>query len=192
MTSANRLIILTGFLLAAGSVLLVAEEPDAPKKSYEQYQVIYERNIFSKDRLPPRERTGPERVRQTQVLSIYVLRGIAGKPGRRVVFIEEQISGQTQRAELGSELLDGTITEIKYDRVAFERDGQTRYIKVGGEFGKTETTVLTAAPEATAQEGAVPADTAGPQTAPADSNAPNGESDILKKLMERRKNELGQ
>jgi type II secretory pathway component PulC len=180
--------IIAMLLLAAGGGLLSAEEPNMSDNSYEKYTVIAQRNIFSKDRRPPREeRPSRERVRRTQVLSIYVLRGIAGQPGERVAFIEEQISGQTLRANVGTELLDGEITDIKYDRVAYEQNGRTRYIKVGGEFGKTETTVIAEASENESQEVVTP------PTAPADSNAVEGdESDILKRLMERRRNELGQ
>lgn len=175
----------TVILLAAGSVLFSAEEPNAPKKSYESYKVIYERNIFSKDRLPPREeRSDSGQVRKTQVLSIYVLRGIAGPQDGRVAFIEEQVSGQTLRANIGTEVLNGEITAIQYDRVAFEQNGQTKYVKVGGEFGKTETTVLTTASEEPQE--------AKPVEVPAEKSSPGDESDILKRLMERRKNELGQ
>lgn len=179
--------VIAGLLLAVGGGLLSAEEPNAPENSYEQYTVIAERNIFSKDRRPPREERSPEQARKIQVLSIYVLRGIAGPPGDRIAFIEEQISGQTQRASIGTDLLDGQITDIKYDRVAYAKNEQTRYIRVGGEFGKTETTVVAEASEEQSQEQVAP------QAAPADSNAAEGdESDILKRLMERRKNEMGQ
>lgn len=191
MKSSIAIIFTTVTLLGAGGVLFSAPAQEAPKRSYDQYEVIYERNIFSKDRLPPQqERSGPSQVRTTQVLSIYLLRGIAVNEGSRVAFIEEQVSGQTMRAQVGTAVLNGRITGIQYDRVAFEQNGQTKYVKVGGEFGKTETTVLTAAGEEPASDEKPAA--VKPAASPAEKSSTGDESDILKKLMERRKNELGQ
>lgn len=172
-------------LLLGNGTAFSAEEQNSSQNSYDKYKVIFERNIFSKDRLPPREtQAGAGRVKKTQVLSIYVLRGIAVQKEEKVAFVEEQISGQTMKAEIGTELLNGRITEIKYDRVAFEQNGRIKYVKVGGEFGKTETTVISMVSEESQQET--------PVEKPADSSTPGEESDILKKLMERRRSELGQ
>ena len=123
-------------------------------------------------------------LKKTQVLAIYILRGIAVQKEEKVAFIEEQVSGQTTRAEIGSEVLNGRITDIKYDRVAFEQNGQIKYIKVGGEFGKTETTVTVEVSEESQETTSV--------EKPADDSTASDENDILKKLMERRKSELGQ
>lgn len=185
MKSFIAIILTTVTLLGTGGVLFSAPSQETPKRSYDQYEVIYERNIFSKDRLPPQqERSGPAQVRTTQVLSIYLLRGIAVQAGSKVAFIEEQVSGQTMRAQVGTGVLNGRITGIQYDRVAFEQNGQMKYVKVGGEFGKTETTVLTTAGEE--------APAVKPAAVPTEKSSGGDESDILKKLMERRKNELGQ
>lgn len=181
----TTVIITTMVMLLFGNVaILSAEEQEASENSYDRYKVIFERNIFSKDRLPPQTQNGTRRVSIRQVLSIYVLRGIAAQKDQNVAFIEEQISGQTMKAQIGTEVLDGKITEIKYDRVAFEQDGQTKYIRIGGEFGKTETTVETTESEEASQ--------AAPAEQPAAGGTTGDENDILKKLMERRKSELGQ
>lgn len=172
-------------LLSGNMMVFSSEESVATGNSYDDYKVIFERNIFSKDRLPPREtKNGSERARTTQVLAIYILRGIAAQQDQKIAFIEEQISGQSMKAEIGAEVLNGRITDIKYDRVAFEENGQIKYIKVGGEFGKTETTVVVTASEELQETSA--------EEKPAEASNGGGESDILKKLMERRQAELGQ
>ena len=179
--------------LLAGMTVVAAEEESAGTQSYDKYKVIYEQNIFSKDRLPPRslEDRSNRRVRTTKVLSIYTLRGIAAEQGRaqRYAFIEEEVSGQCQMAKLGAEVLGGTIRQIQLNYVLFEQDGEIKKVYIGEQFGSTSTTVTTEVgpddePEAAASEKAAPEKTA-------EQPASGDESDILKKLMERRKRELG-
>jgi hypothetical protein len=176
---------MTAVLLAVTAPAVAAEE----QKTLDDYRVIYERNMFSRDRRPPEtNRRRPTRT-TTQVLEIYVLRGIAAQKDERVAFIEEQVSGQTTKARIGNEVLGGTITEIQPNRVAFDDSGQTKYIQIGGEFGKTETTVVSTVSEEESQQ------TASTQTQtqqPADSGASADESEILRRLRERRQSELGQ
>jgi type II secretory pathway component PulC len=176
-------------VLTANAAVYAAEEQTTSQKSYDDYKVIYERNMFSKDRRPPQEEQ-QRRVRTTQVLAIYVLRGIAAQKNERVAFIEEQVSGQTMKAQVGTEVLNGRITEIGPDRVTFEENGLTRYISVGGEFGKTESTVMTTTTGEESQEAA--STQTQPQTQqPAGTGSSGDEGDILRKLMERRQSELG-
>jgi type II secretory pathway component PulC len=189
MKSVMSILITTVLLLSGNPIAFSAEQQDAPQNAYENYKIIFERNIFSKDRLPPQKQSEGRRVRTTQVLAIYVLRGIAVQKEERVAFVEEQISAQTMKAGIGTELLNGRITEIKYDRVAFEQNGQTKYVKVGGEFGKTESTVVSTVSEEEQQE-ETPINTEEP--AGGGTSGGSEESDILKKLMERRQSELGQ
>lgn len=184
------ILMMTVIGLTANVAIGASEEQAARQKSYEDYKVIYERNMFSKDRRPPLEEQ-QRRVRTTQVLAIYVLRGIAAQKNERVAFIEEQVSGQTLKAQVGTEVLNGQITEIGPDRVTFEENGLTRYISVGGEFGKTESTVMSTATGEEPQEAA--STQTQPQTQqPAATGSSGDEGDILRKLMERRQSELGQ
>lgn len=181
---------ITVLLLLGCTAVFSADEQETAQTSYEDYKIIFERNIFSKDRLPPRQ-TPSQRVRTTQVLAIYVLRGTAVERDERVAFIEEQISGQTMKARTGDEVLNGCITEIRFDRVGFEENGQTKYIRIGGEFGKTETTVMTTvSPES--DESPSETSTSAPAEQPVNTDSSGGENDILKRLMERRQSELGQ
>ncbi len=171
---------------------LAADNESMTKSTYDKYKVIYEQNIFSKDRLPPRqEQSQGIKQRVTTVLSIYVLRGIAAEAGRahKFAFIEEQISGQMQMARIGTKILGGQINDIQINYVLLEENGKTRKVRVGEEFGSTSSTVMADITEP-ADVNKAASDT--PQKKEkADELLPADENDLLKKLMERRKSELG-
>lgn len=180
------------FLMLTGGIPFAADDPSSEKNTYDRYKVIYERNVFSKDRLPPQQSDpGSRQVRTTTVLSIYVLRGVAADAGRphQFALVEEQISGESKMVGIGTKILGGQIKDIQLNYVLFEEDGKTRKIRVGEEFGKTSSTVMTNAEEpADANE---PAVNASPEEDKANESPPTDENDLLKKLMERRKQELG-
>jgi len=181
------------FLMLAGAATFAAEDPPTKKYTYDNYKVVYERNMFSKDRRPPREvqpRTTTRRVRTTTVLSIYVLRGVSAEAGRahKFAFVEEQISGESSMAWIGTKILDGRIKDIRLDYVVFEEDGETRIVRIGEEFGKASSTVTEdVAESADGNE----ADDDASEEEKAEESTPSDESDILKRLLERRKRELG-
>jgi type II secretory pathway component PulC len=181
------------FLMLAGAATFAADDPPATKYTYDNYKVVYERNMFSKDRLPPREvqRTTTRRTPTTTVLSIYVLRGVAAEAGRaqKFAFIEEQISGESSMAWIGTKILDGRIKDIRLNYVLFEEDGKTRIVRVGEEFGKASSTVMEDVAESA--DGNETADDAPQKEEKAEESTPADESDILKKLLERRQRELG-
>ncbi len=186
MRTITRILIILIFVMAGVSRSFSADETEVNNKTYSSYKVIYERNIFSKDRLPPRElrRSDSKTQRTTRVLSIYVLRGIAADSQQKAAFIEEQISGESMNAKLGTELLGGRITDIKYSYIIFEKDGRARKVKIGSEFGKEELTVISERSDEKSEEAAI-------EESKTDDAPVGDESDILKKLMERRKSELG-
>lgn len=180
------------FLMLAGGATFAADDPPAKKYTYDNYKVVYERNMFSKDRLPPREVQRPtRRTPTTTVLSIYVLRGVTAEAGRahKFAFVEEQISGESSMAWIGTKILDGRIKDIRLDYVLFEEDGETRIVRIGEEFGKTSSTVMEDVAESA--DGDETADDAPQKEEKAEESTPADESDILKKLLERRKRELG-
>jgi len=178
------------FLMLPVGVSWGAEGRSESTKTYRDYQVIFEQNVFSKDRRPPRQNQPRRRqVRTTTVLSIYVLRGTAAEAGRahKFAFVEEQISGETQMAKVGTTILGGTIKDIQLNYVIFEEDGESRKIKLGEEFGQTSSTVMTEASESDDTNEA--GDNASSQENKTDESS-GDENDLLQKLLERRRNEL--
>ncbi|MCK5565369.1 MAG: hypothetical protein KAJ07_08990 [Planctomycetes bacterium] len=168
-------------------VSFAANDKAMTKNTYDKYKVIYKQNIFSKDRLPPSQKQSQgTKQKTTTVLSIYVLRGIAAEAGRshKFAFVEEQISSQTQTAGIGTEILGGQIKDIQIDHVMFEKDGKTLKVRVGEEFGTTSSTLMVDVAEADSTD-------ASPKEEKTDEASSADEDDLLKKLMERRKSELG-
>ena len=176
------------FILLFGGISFAADDP--PRA--DSYKVIYERNMFSKDRLPPHQKSQAAKQTQiTTVLSIYVLRGTAAEAGRahKFAFVEEQISGESEMAKIGTKILSGQIKDIQMNYVLFEEDGKMRKVKVGEEFGKTSLTETKDVTESA--DGDEADDAISPKEEQAEETSPGDESDLLKKLMERRKRELG-
>lgn len=187
-----KLIIIVIVILAV-YVSLAADNEPTEKYTYSRYKVIYERNIFSKDRLPPSQKQSgsAKQVRTTTVLSIYVLRGTAAESGRahKFAFIEEQISGETEIAKIGTKIMGGKIKAIQMNHVLFEEGGKVRKVNVGEEFGTTSSTVMKEVTESAEAEG--PASDSPRKEEKANELQPADENDLLKKLMERRKLEMG-
>lgn len=180
------------FLMLASGVPFAADEPSAEKKSYDRYKVIYEQNVFSKDRLPPRQPdSNSPQVHTTTTLSIYILRGIAAEAERKhkYAFIEEQISGESKTAGIGTTILGGRIKDIQLNYVLFEESGKTRKIRIGEEFGKTSTTVIVNSVEPVDIN--QPSDNVSPREDKINESQPTDENELLKKLIERREQELG-
>lgn len=184
-------------VLIVSSFLCLLASPDQPAEetsaavsgSYDSYKVIYEYNIFSKNRRSPRSnQRRTRRTRTTQVLSVYVLRGIAAEAGKdqRYAFVEEEVAGQTQTATVGTEILAGQITGIQMNYVLYEENGQTRKIHIGEQFGKTSKTVTS---EVSADESETSSTDSSSETS--DQPSSGDENDVLKKMLERRKRELG-
>ncbi|MBP8606456.1 MAG: hypothetical protein KBI46_11550 [Phycisphaerae bacterium] len=155
---------------------------------YDRYRIISQQNIFSRLRTPARPRSSrndekPAEEVKPVVIALYMLRGIAEQGSRKIAFVEDAISGQTLRAEIGSEVLNGTIRQIFIDRVVFEENGQVRDIKIGDAFGKRESG---------RRDSGQTAPTAAP-AAPAAPRAPAGsqsQEELLRQMIERRNREL--
>jgi type II secretory pathway component PulC len=179
--------------IAGGERTFAEESAAAPSSSYEDYKIIYEKNIFSRLRYTPlsqsREAGGTRK--ETVVLSLYVLRGVAVETQNRLAFVEDEISGQTRRLTVGDMILEGTIAEIHPDRVVFRENDQSRDIRIGQEFDRLESVVerpVTASAESPTQTPAAPSAVQTKSSAPGSSA---DEADVLKKLLERRKQEMG-
>jgi len=179
-------IIIVVLLMLSGGVSFSAEDRSS---GYDKYKVIYEQNMFSKNRRPPQQERRRRQVETTKVMSIYVLRGIAAEAGRanKVAFVEEQISGQSQTVNIGATILNGQIKDIQMNYVLFEEDGKIRKIGIGQEFGTTSTTVVTEV-EGSPDEIDTTSESTEEKT---DDSSSTDDDDMLKKLMERRKRELG-
>ena len=157
--------------------------------SVEDYSVLWERSIFSRDRgyRPPepasvvrerREAYRPERD--------YVLTGIVQRGEECVAFLEDLRTGETTWAGAGEEIAGGTIKSITLDQVKFEIDGDVKRVKPGDDLaGRAPAPAVEygSLPEAPTAEGAGAEEVNG--------GAEGGDAtDILEQLKRRREEEL--
>jgi hypothetical protein len=104
-----------------------------------QYAVVYEKNIFLRDRptyyaagLEPRANTGaatPAAPRRPE--ESYVVTGIALQEGRQVAFIENTASGETDRVLDGESVATGKVVAIEPDALEFELNGKRTRVAIG-------------------------------------------------------------
>lgn len=153
------------------------------EKSFEQYKVIVQRNIFSRyHRITSQGSPEAKYVTRQKVINLYVLRGVSTNGQDKLAFIEDQISGQYIRAKIGDDISVYKIKDITADSVTFENADQQVAIKVGSEiYRQQDVEVLQ---NDTVKDNAAQADNT------KDSSSVSSEDELLKKMMERRDKEL--
>lgn len=185
----NRIVIYLTLLITAFGVFdhasLNAASQDSGQYRYERYQVISHQNMFSRNRRSAQtaSEAAAQAPKRSVVLSLYVLKGVAVNRSVKVAFVEEEVSGESFRAQIGTRIMDSVIEDIQFGYVTVDQNGLTRVIHVGESFGKKETLTDIPADQIEQQK-------PGEETDQEDGST-SEESDILKKLMERRQSELG-
>jgi hypothetical protein len=172
-----------------------SEQEPSPQNTWDEYEVIVNKNIFSRNRWQQARRTAeqgranaPDRARAPE--SFFVLRGITRDEDGFIAFIEDTRTYNMARTRVGDSVTEGTVKNMTLDHMAFELNGETRQIEIGMDLGGT-------APQATSISPAafVPSVDISPQVGTNFGKAaPSKEEaeDILKRLRERRQRELGE
>jgi hypothetical protein len=186
-------------------------------KSWENYRLLNERNIFLRNRRrwrPPRAASTPP-IRRVVFDSDrdIALTGISRRDGEYVAFFEHIASGATTRMRVGEVVGKGRIKAITLDGIEYERGDFVSSIQIGRTLtGAIAAIVVTptlptmaARPAGTAAPSGPPRRREGPTTAstqpttqpgaaPAPSPSGGGKddsmADILKRMRERRDREL--
>ena len=178
--------------MALGSMAIFRPAPGLSQEQVEEenawanYEIILKRNIFSRQRGPERTRTQrddrPRAVPNPE--SYYRLKGVVQEDGVFIAFVEDTRSSRVLRLRQGDSVARGVVKSLTLDSMVYEFEGQTVTVQMGrdleGGFGAvTRSELLEWSPSQTSQ----PETTSEPATGEA--------ADILKQLMERRKQELG-
>lgn len=172
---------------AVGRAEASAQRPDV----WATFKVIVERNMFSRQR-----GAAERRQRQTEERPVAVpdpesycrLRGIAQENGTFVAFVEDTRSGETLKLRQGDSVARGSIESLDLDSIVYRLEDRTITVAIGQDLlGGRGAVTMTELMEWT------PLPSTSPSGAPTTPAAPSGdEADILRQLMERRKQELGQ
>ena len=108
-------------------------EESRPQASWDDYEIVVDRNIFRRDRRPASR--GPSRVVLPEAPPpagrFIVLRGIAQQGDQHVAFFEQTRTGEVTRVRAGDTIADGQVAGITLDYVEFEKDGATVRVETG-------------------------------------------------------------
>ncbi len=159
-------------------------------EQWAKYDIILARNMFSRQRVPsrPRDDTPPPPRVMPNPESYLLLKGVAQENSQFIAFVEDKQSGSVLRLRQGDHVARGTIKSVNLDGLEYQLADKTTSVSLGfdleGRHGAvTAGDLANFAPTDASAQG-VPA---GPQAAPSAD-----EAEILKRLMEQRKQQLGQ
>lgn len=167
--------------------------PTNPSESWEKYKIVIERNIFSRQRGPRIEYT---RQRQVPVAppapdpeSYVVLKGIVQENGEFIAFLEDTQSGQILRVRQGDSVVRGKIKSLTLDSIEYEFGDRTMTVTMGLNLqGGMGGTTFTGMYDLTQTTSTTPAEGTTESTSPTAED----EAEILRQLMERRQQQVGQ
>lgn len=196
----NRSFIIYGstlfMLLSATSVF--GDENSRTGVSWEDFRVISERNIFSRNRIKierPQlnESRNIQRVERREE-GYLILRGITKQADRFVAFIEDSRTMKVKKALKGEMIGKSTINDINLDYITCEFEGKISMVKIGMTMGEQTSVNLSVYPSGNEplQQQSFSNFSSNNQTdmqvSPDNENTKN----ILQRLKERRKKELGE
>ena len=180
-------------LLALSLPCFGQNTPAADSQSaWAQYQVILQRNIFSRQRGPILSRQpgeSPGTVVTPNPESYFLLKGIVQEADKFIAFLEDNRGNGVLRLREGDQVARGVVKNFTLDSIEYQFEDRTINVPVGRDLegGRGAITInrlmelSAASAPASEQKGA--------SAQPANSAA---EAEILKKLMEQRKQQLGQ
>jgi len=162
------------------------------ERSWDAYEIIIQRNIFSRDRGQPVARGRPSGGYEETTPRIerhLMLIGIAREEDRYLAFIEDIWSGETTKVRIGDNLSWGWVTSITLDSIEYNSDGEEVSVAIG-EYVDNRSPSVSASRESPERAGEteVPAGEV-VEERPA---ATSGEESILERLKRKREKELGQ
>jgi len=119
-------------LLFYSGAFASGEEPEKAPRSWDDYKIITQRNIFSRYRT----KAVPMSQVQEQVLvvpeqSYYTLRGITKQSDGYISFIEDSRTVSVTRFRKGDSIADGRVTEIDMDHISYENGGKDLSVEIG-------------------------------------------------------------
>ena len=168
-----------------------SDAPGSSQDAWAKYEIILERNIFSKQRVSRRQRQDRDRPRQVVMPnpeSYFRLRGVAQENGVFVAFLEDTRTNTVLKLRQGDQVARGVIIGLNLDSIEYKLDDNTTTVSMGHDLEGGLGAVT--AGELMDWSQAAPA---GQEQAPTQTETPTGdEADIIKRLMEQRRQQLGQ
>lgn len=171
---------------------VTVERSAIEQNTWASYQIILQRNIFSRQRGPIRRRR-VERTRRTVTRnpeSYHILKGIVQEGGTFIAFIENTQNNTVFRLREGESIARGAVKNFTLDSIEYQLEDKTVSVALGRDLeGGQGALSLNRLMEYSATTSTPVSD---PNAAPEETTTSEEEAEILKKLMEQRKQQLGQ
>jgi hypothetical protein len=163
-------------------------------EQWDKYKIILTRNMFSRDRRPARrgDDTPPPPIIMPNPESYFLLRGVIQEDGQFMAFVEDKNTGAVLRLRQGDHVARGEIKSLTLDSIEYQFQDKTITVNMGydlegGRGAVTASDLASYTPMSMTTAPATSTTTAGQSATPSAD-----EAEILKRLMEQRKQQLGQ
>ncbi len=184
--SAARLCAALVLLLATGLVGHAQSTNAMARPDYQSFKIITDRNIFDPNRSSRSSRTGTERPRPARIES-FALVGTMSYENGTYAFFDGTGSSYRKAIRTGDTIAGYKVADISADRVKLEANGQQIELNVGVQMRKQDEGEWQLAGRAESFGTSSPATAATEKT---ESASGGEESDVLKKLIQKREQEL--
>ena len=180
-----------GLIVVLEPAIGLGQEAPAPRDPWAKYELILERNMFSRQRGARHQEDvgGPRRaVAVPNPESYFRLKGIVQEDGRFIAFIEDMRSNSVLKLHAGDSVARGAIKTLTLDTIEYQLADQITTVQLGNDLEDGQGAVtMTELMQFSETSAGVPEAGSGESAATPTEDA----ADILKQLMERRKSQLG-
>ena len=162
------------------------------KDAWAKYEIILQRNIFSRNRRafrPQESREEPQQVAMPNPESYYILKGIVQEDNEFIAFVEDKRGGTVLQLRQGDNVARGVIKTLNLDTLEYEMGDQVTTVRLGSDLEGGYGAVTSADVMEWSQ---TPTTTAPPAQSGSQPPPSGDEAEILRRLMEQRKQQLGQ
>ena len=146
-------VVLLGLLAAVAAVPAQNRPAPATDNSWDSYQIVITRNIFSKDRtaleMSTARRASEYSRPAPKAEDCLTLTGVVQRGGVCVAFLEDSRTGETTMVTSGGPVADGVLRSVSLDQVEYVGSTRTRIAKVGETLGDAPSTQPTTMQSAT-------------------------------------------
>ena len=177
-------------LLLVGPVSAAPAAPEQhSQRTWDTYQVLVERNIFSRDRARAVQRRAEATLTPVPNPDRYiVLTGIVVQDEEYIAFLEDSRDGITVRARTGDVVARGRLKNIAFDHVEYETNGDSVTVDVGQSLGRASPASM---PASGSEEVGRAVEPSADRTPAAAGSARDADQNLLERLRQRRQRELG-
>jgi len=192
LTTCTLLAVVLGLIVAIWPATGLGQDSTEQQDPWAAYKVIVERNMFSRQRGARAERPDSSGTRTPPPTlnpeSYYVLKGIVQENGAFIGFIEDTRGGGILRVRKGDSVARGAIKALSLDSIEYQLEDRTITVTMGHDLQGGQGAVTISQLYEWSQTSSTT-----PQEGTTQPSSPSGDdADILRKLMERRQQQLGQ